>query len=197
VGIVVEMLGKRRGRMVNMTNGVDGTITMTYHVPTRGLLGFRYQFLSATRGLGTMNTLFYQYGTLAGSISSRARGSLVAWETGVASTFGLKNAEERGILFIGPGTEVYQGMVVGEHQRPGDLDINVCKTKHLTNMRSVIRDIDVRLATQRDMSLDECIEYLSDDELLEVTPGGLRIRKRILDKHARGRMSKRAKAIQN
>ncbi len=197
VGIVVEMLGKRRGEMVDMVNGSDGNIYMTYHVPTRGLLGFRYQFLSATRGLGTMNTIFLQYGPQAGSLSSRARGSLVAWEAGVASTFGLKNAEERGFLFIGPGVEVYQGMVVGEHQRPGDLDINVCKTKHLTNMRSVIRDIEVRLTTPRDMSLDECIEYLSDDELLEVTPENLRIRKRVLDKQERGRTSKRAKVAQS
>jgi len=193
VGTVVEMLGKRRGKMINTTNGSDGSILMTYLVPARGLLGFRYQFLTATRGMGIMNTLFYQYGPMAGPISSRGRGSLVAWETGIATTFGLKNAEERGSLFIGPGTEVYQGMVVGEHQRPGDLDVNVCKTKHLTNMRSVIRDIDVRLTTPRAMSLDECIEYLGDEELLEVTPESLRIRKRILDKHARVRQFKRAK----
>ncbi len=193
VGTVVEMLGKRRGKMINTTNGSDGSVLMTYLVPARGLLGFRYQFLTATRGMGIMNTLFYQYGPMAGPINSRGRGSLVAWETGIATTFGLKNAEERGVLFIGPGTEVYQGMVVGEHQRPGDLDVNVCKTKHLTNMRSVIRDIDVRLTTPRAMSLDECIEYLGDEELLEVTPESLRIRKRILDKHARVRQFKRTK----
>jgi GTP-binding protein len=193
VGTVVEMLGKRRGQMINTTNGSDGSILMTYHVPSRGLLGFRYQFLTATRGMGIMNTLFYQYGPLAGPMNSRSRGSLVAWETGIATTFGLKNAEERGSLFIGPGTEVYQGMVVGEHQRPGDLDVNVCKTKHLTNMRSVIRDIEVRLTTPWVMSLDECIEYLGDEDLLEVTPESLRIRKRILDKHQRVRQNKRVK----
>jgi GTP-binding protein len=193
VGAVVEMLGKRRGKMVDTKNGSDGSILMTYHVPSRGLLGFRYQFLTVTRGMGIMNALFYQYGPLAGPIHSRSRGSLVAWETGAATTFGLKNAEERGTLFIGPGTDVYQGMVVGEHQRPGDLDVNVCKTKHLTNMRNVIRDIEVRLTTPRAMSLDECIEYLGDEELLEVTPESLRIRKRILDKHARARQNKRAK----
>ncbi len=193
VGTVVEMLGKRRGEMIDMINASDGSVLVTYHVPTRGLLGFRHQFLTATRGLGIVNTLFYQYGPVAGAIGSRSRGSLVAWEAGTASTFGLKNAEERGMLFIGPGTEVYQGMVVGEHQRPGDLDVNVCKTKHLTNMRSVIRDIEVRLTTPRDMSLDECIEYLDDDELLEATPDSLRIRKRILDKQERGRQTKRVK----
>jgi GTP-binding protein len=193
VGVVVEMLGKRRGKMLDTKNASDGSVLMTYHVPSRGLLGFRYQFLTATRGTGVMNTLFYQYGPFAGMIGSRSRGSLVAWETGSATTFGLKNAEERGTLFIGPGKEVYQGMVVGEHQRPGDLDVNVCKTKHLTNMRNVIRDIDVRLTTPRELSLDACIEYLNDDELLEVTPESLRIRKRFLDKHERARHARRAK----
>jgi GTP-binding protein len=192
VGAVVEMLGQRRGEMINMTDVADGSVLMTYHVPTRSLLGFRGQFLSTTRGLGTMNTLFHKYGPLAGHISSRPRGSLLAWEAGVATTFGLKNAEVRGSLFIGPGVEVYEGMVIGEHQRPGDLDVNVCKTKHLTNMRQSVRDIDVRLTTPREMSLDRCIEYLADDELLEVTPEGLRIRKRILDKHERRRQTKHA-----
>jgi GTP-binding protein len=193
MGVVMEMVGARRGEMVDMVNSADGSVLLTYYIPTRGLLGFRHQFLTATYGLGTMNTLFYRYGRLAGTINPRSRGSLVAWEAGVASTFGLKNAEERGNLFVGPGTEVYEGMVIGEHQRAGDLDVNVCKTKHLTNMRSVIRDIEVRLTTPRDMSLDECIEYLNEDELLEVTPAGLRIRKRILDKHERGRQAKRVR----
>jgi GTP-binding protein len=191
VGVVVEMLGKRRGEMINMLDSADGSVSLSYIIPTRGLLGFRHQFLSATRGMGIMNTIFNKYDTVAGQISSRSRGSLVSWEAGVSSTFGLKNAEDRGFLFIGPGADVYEGMVIGEHQRPGDLDVNVCKTKHLTNMRSVIRDIEVRLTTPRDMSLDECIEYLNDDELLEVTPTNLRIRKQILDKHERGRLSKR------
>ena len=118
---------------------------------------------------------------------------MVAWEAGVTSTFGLKNAEERGSLFLGRGVEVYEGMVVGEHQRPGDLDINVCKTKHLTNMRESIRDIEIRLVTPEEMSLDRCIEYLSDDELLEVTPENLRMRKRILDKRERSRHAKHAR----
>jgi GTP-binding protein len=140
-----------------------------------------------------MNTLFHGYKPMVGVISSRSRGSLVAWEPGTATTFGLKNAEERGSLFISPGTEVYTGMVVGENQRPIDLDVNVCKTKHLTNMRNSIREIDVRLTTPRDMSLDECIEYLADDELLEVTPENLRIRKRNLDPKSRSREAKRVK----
>ncbi len=193
VGGVVEMLGKRRGEMQTMVETSQGTVHLEYILPTRGLLGFRYQFLTATRGMGVMNTLFHGYGPLVGQIRARAKGSLVAWEQGTATTFGIKNAEERGQLFIAPGTSVYQGMVVGEHQRPGDLDINVCKTKHLTNMRQSFREIDERLTPARQMSLDECIEYLTEDELLEVTPENLRIRKRTLDRHARGRLSKRAK----
>jgi len=187
VGAVVEMLGKRRGEMISMTDAPAGNVLITYRIPTRGLLGFHYQFLSATRGLGTMNTLFYEYGPMAGPMSPRSRGSLVAWEPGVTSTFGLKNAEERGSLFLGPGVEVYAGMVVGEHQRPGDLDVNVCKTKHLTNMRQSNQDIEIRLTTPVEMGLDRSIEYLADDELLEVTPASLRIRKRVLDREERRR----------
>ncbi|MGD2027937.1 MAG: translational GTPase TypA, partial [Anaerolineales bacterium] len=194
VGAVVEMLGKRRGEMVNMLDSASGSVLLTFIVPTRGMLGFRYQFLTATRGLGVMNTLFHGYMPASGAISSRNKGSLVAWEAGITTTFGLKNAEERGTLFVAPGIEVYAGMVVGEHQRPGDLEVNVCKAKHLTNMRNSIRDIEVRLTPPREMSLDECIEYLADDELLEVTPQSLRIRKRTLDHNIRNREIKRAKA---
>ena len=193
VGAVVEMLGKRRGEMATMTDTKNGTVHLTYIVPTRGLLGFRYQFLTATRGMGIMHSLFHGYMPMAGPIQSRSRGSLVAWEAGTATMFGLKNAEERGLLFISPTTEVYEGMVIGEHQRPGDLDVNVAKTKHLTNIRQSNREIDERLTSPRNMSLDECIEYLSDDELLEVTPNSLRMRKRILDRHERGRQNKRAR----
>ena len=145
--------------------------------------------------MGIMHAIFHGYYPLAGPVNTRSRGSLVAWENGTTNTFGLKNAEERGLLFVGPGREIYQGMVVGEHQRPGDLDVNVCKKKQLTNMRNAVRDIEVRLTTPRDMSLDECIEYLADDELLEVTPTNLRIRKRILDKHQRARASRHTKEV--
>jgi GTP-binding protein len=193
VGAVVEMLGKRRGELQTMLNTPNGAVRLTYLVPTRGLLGFRYQFLTATRGTGIAHTIFHGYAPLAGPTEARARGSLVAWEDGVTNPFGLKNAEERGLLFIGPGTEVYEGMIVGEHQRPGDLDVNVGKTKHLTNMRTAFRDIDERLTPPRIMSLDESIEYLADDELLEVTPKSLRLRKRILDKNQRAREAKRVK----
>jgi len=194
VGAVVEMLGKRRGEMTNLENTASGSTRLTYRVPTRGLLGFRYHFLTATRGLGLINTIFHGYAPHAGPIQMRGKGSLVAWEPGDATTFGIKNAEERGLLFINPGDAIYEGMVVGEHQRPGDLDVNVCKKKHLTNMRNAIRDIEVRLTPPRDMSLDECIEYLADDELLEVTPKSLRIRKRTLNRHLRAKENKQAKA---
>jgi GTP-binding protein len=195
VGAVVEMLGKRRGEMLDMQDSGSGSVRVTYRVPTRGLLGFRYQFLTATRGMGVMNTLYLGYDPFAGSIISRSRGSLVAWEDGTTTGYSLKSTEERGMLFVGPGVNVYQGMVVGEHQRPGDLDINVCKAKHLTNMRTSNKTIDEDLTPPINMSLDECIEYLSEDELLEVTPESLRIRKRILDRHERGRQSKQMKQL--
>lgn len=195
VGTVVEMLGQRRGRMMNMLNNPDTTVHLTYIIPTRGLLGFRYQFLTATRGMGVMNTLFHEYGPLAGVISSRTTNSIVAWEDGVSTNYGLKNAEERGTLFIGPGVDVYEGMVVGETPRGLDVVVNVCKKKHLTNMRSSNKDIEVRLTTPRDMSLDVSIEYLAEDELLEVTPLNLRIRKRILDTEERGKQTKRDKEL--
>jgi len=193
VGAVVEMLGVRRGQMLDMQDTSDGNVHLVYIVPTRGLLGFRYMFLTATRGLGVMNTLFHGYDEMAGSMVTRSTGSLVAWDPGVTSTYGLKNAEERGTLFYGAGVDVYQGMVVGEYTRPGDLALNVCKKKHLTNMRSSNKDIEIRLVTPRQMSLDEAIEYLGDDELLEVTPSAFRIRKRILETDERGKHSKRTK----
>ncbi|MCD6577037.1 MAG: translational GTPase TypA [Anaerolineaceae bacterium] len=192
-GVVVEMLGTRRGRMIDMRELSDNSMRIVYIVPTRGMLGFRYHFLTATRGLGMMNTLFYGYEEMAGEISSRSNGSLVAWKRGTTNTYGLKNAEERGVLFYGSGVEVYEGMVVGEYSRPGDLTLNVCKKKQMTNMRQSIRDIDVRLTTPRKMSLDEALEYLADDELLEVTPVAYRIRKRILDSEERGKRVKKAK----
>lgn len=191
VGTVVEMLGARRGKMLDMINNPDNTVKLTYIVPTRGLLGFRYQFLTATRGMGIMNTIFHGYGPLAGPISSRATSSVVAWEAGITTNFGLKNAEERATLFVGPGVEVYEGMVVGETQRPSDLPVNVCKKKHLTNMRSSNKDIEVRLTPPRTLNLDEAIEFLAEDELLEVTPLTFRIRKRILDTEERVKQQKR------
>jgi GTP-binding protein len=193
VGVVVEMLGSRRGQMRNMADTGDGSVILVYLAPTRGLLGFRHLFLTATRGMGVVHSLFYGYMPYAGEIPSRTSGSLIASDAGQTTSFGLKNAEERGTLFVGPGVTVYEGMVIGENQRPVDLAVNVVKQKHLTNMRQSTRDIEVRLKGIREMSLDEAIEYLSDDELLEVTPLSLRIRKAILDSHARGKERKRVK----
>jgi GTP-binding protein len=195
VGVVVEMLGSRRGKMLDMSNNPDTSVHLTYMVPTRGLLGFRYQFLTATRGMGVMHSLLFGYQPLAGPISSRNSNSIVAWENGVSTNYGLKNAEERGILFIGPGVEVYEGMVVGETARGIDVPINVCKKKHLTNMRSSNKDIEVRLTPPRVLSLDEAIEYLAEDELLEVTPLNYRIRKKILNTEERVKATKRDKEV--
>jgi len=193
LGLVVEMLGARRGHMLDMQDSPDGNVRLVYLVPTRGLLGFRYQFLTATRGTGVMHTIFHDYLPMTGPMSRRSSGSLVSWEMGVTTTYGLKNAEERGVLFVEPGVEVYEGMVIGEHAKPDDLAINVCKQKHLTNVRAARADATVRLTSPRQMSLDEAIEYLAEDELLEATPLSYRIRKRILDTEERGKQSKRDK----
>lgn len=191
IGIVMESLNHRQGMLQNMVESSTGTVLLTFLAPTRGILGFRHQFLTMTRGTGVLATSFNKYAPRAGSVEVRSHGSLVAFETGVATTFGLKNAESRGVLFIEPGTEVYGGMIVGENKRPDDIEINVCKTKHLTNMRNNIREIDQRLVTPREMSLDQYIEYLANDELLEVTPKNLRIRKRILNHGDRIRLHKK------
>ncbi len=192
MGTVIEMLGKRRGLMTNMTQG-SGSVYLTYLVPTRGLLGFRYHFLTATRGTGQMHTLFHDYLPLAGAMEQRDYGSLVAADAGTATAFAIRNAEDRGFLFIEPGTEVYEGMVIGQHQRPGDLVINIAKKKQLTNVRAARAEILESLTPARRMSLDESIEYLSDDELLEVTPENIRLRKRLLSGDARGKVQKKAK----
>jgi GTP-binding protein len=183
VGAVVEMLGSRRGQMLNLQENEEGNVNLTFLVPTRGLLGFRHQFLTATRGEGVMNAQLHGYLPLVGEIKGRSSGSLVSWEMGVTTTYGIKNAEERGIMF-------YDGMVIGEHQRPGDLALNICKKKHLTNMRAARGDMEIRLIPPRRMSLDEAIEFLADDELLEVTPLNFRIRKRILSSEKRGKADK-------
>jgi GTP-binding protein len=186
---VVEALGQRRGQMLDMRYRDDGTVHYVYKVPTRGLLGFRQQFLTMTRGQGIINSLFAGYGPLAGPISTRQNGSLVAWENGVTTTFGLFGSQERGQLFIGPGVDVYEGQIVGQHIREKDLEVNVCKKKHLTNMRNSTGEETMRLETPRNLSLDDAIEYLADDELLEVTPKAFRLRKRILTHQDRAKQT--------
>lgn len=193
VGSVVEMLGARRGQMTAMHDTGQNTTRLVYVAPTRGLLGFRYQFLTSTRGAGVMHTIFHGYDEMSGPIASRTSGSIVAMEAGDTTAYALKSAEERGMLFVGPGVAVYEGMVVGETNRSQDIPINVCRKKHLTNVRAARGDMEIRLTPPRQMSLDESIEYLADDELLEVTPESYRIRKRILDTEERGKQTKKAK----
>jgi len=189
LGPVVELAGRRRGVLIDMKYRDDGSAHCMYRIPTRGLLGFRQAFLTGTRGEGIMNTLFADYGPYAGPIETRTYGSLIAFEAGTTTTFGLNAAQDRGTLFIGPGIEVYEGMVVGEHIRDRDLEVNVIRKKHLTNIRSSTSDIAVRLDGVRDLSLDDAVEFLADDELLEVTPLAYRIRKRLLSKHDRDRVA--------
>ncbi|HEY5982338.1 MAG TPA: translational GTPase TypA [Anaerolineales bacterium] len=193
VGVVVEMLGARRGQMMDMQDAGQGMTRITYIAPTRGLLGFRYQFLTSTRGAGVMHTVFHGYDEMAGPMATRSTGSIVAMEAGDTTAYALKSAEERGTLFCGPGLAVYEGMVVGEASRGRDIPINVCRKKHLTNVRASRGDMEIRLTPPRQMSLDEAIEYLADDELLEVTPASYRIRKRILNTDERGKQTKKAK----
>jgi GTP-binding protein len=199
LGAVVELVGQRRGILQDMKYRDDGTVHCVYKVPTRGLLGFRQAFLTNTRGQGVMNTLFAGYGPHAGPIATREFGSLIAFEAGETSTFGLAGSQDRGTLFIGPGIEVYEGMIVGQHIRERDLEINVCKRKQLTNMRSSNSDIAVKLDGIRTLSLDDAIEFLADDELLEVTPKSFRLRKRVLAKQERdrafGQMKKQTAAV--
>ena len=194
-GVVMEMLGQRRGALIDMKYRDDGTAHYVYKVPTRGLLGFRQAFLTNTRGQGIVNTLYAGYGPLAGPLTTREAGSLVAWETGVTTSFGLNNAQERGQLFLGPGVEVYEGQIVGQHIRDKDLEVNVCKKKHLTNMRNSTAEEGIRLEPPRILSLDDAIEFLAEDELLEVTPRAFRLRKRLLSKHDRDRLLAQGKRV--
>jgi GTP-binding protein len=158
------------------------------------MLGFRHHFLTATRGRGISNALFHGYEPFAGPIASRATGSLVAWEDGVTKNYALRSAESRGTLLLGPGVEVYEGMVVGERPCAGDLSVNVCKAKKLTNFRQSVKESFERLSPHRAMSLDEAVEFLADDELVEVTPVAFRIRKKVLDTHERAKLEKARKA---
>ncbi|SFR05188.1 GTP-binding protein [Desulfoscipio geothermicus DSM 3669] len=178
VGIVMERLGPRKSELINMTHKGDGQVRLEFHVPTRGLFGFRSEFMTDTKGMGIMHHSFHHYAPYQGEIHTRTRGSLVAFETGTTTSYSLENAQERGELFVGPGVPVYKGMVVGENSRPGDLPINVCKRKQLSNVRSSTSDISVKLTPYRPMSLEQCLEFIANDELVEVTPKSIRMRKK-------------------
>lgn len=187
VGSVMELLGPRRPTMVAMGQAGPGQTRLEFIISARGLLGFRSSFINQTRGYGIMNHLFEGYAPYGGSLEEAPRGALVAVETGVATSYALDNAQERGVLFIGPTTPVYAGMVVGENSRPADLELNVCKKKHVTNMRNANAEEGIRLTTPRTLTLDAALEYVKSDELVEITPKVVRLRKSALDANQRKR----------
>lgn len=187
MGVVMEKLGARKAEMVNMHSAAEGYMRLEFKIPARGLIGYRSEFLTDTKGNGIMNHVFYGYEPYKGDIASRQRGSLVAWEDGEAVTYGLYNAQERGTLFITPGTKVYEGMIVGENARNEDIVVNVCKKKHVTNMRAAGSDEALRLTPPRILSLEQALEFISDDELVEITPKNIRLRKKILDTEQRAK----------
>ena len=192
MGPVMEKLGSRKGELVQMAPAGD-RMRLEYNVPSRGLFGYRNEFLTDTRGEGIMSTVFAGYVPYKGDILTRTTGSLVAFESGEAVTYGLFNAQDRGALFITPGTKVYEGMVVGVSPKNEDINVNVCKKKHVTNMRAAGSDEAMRLTPPKQMSLEACIEFIADDELIEVTPKSLRIRKTILSNQLRGKAKGAAK----
>ena len=191
VGTVIEKLGRRKAEMTNMEPAEDGHTKIEFKIPSRGLIGYRTEFLTDTKGEGTMNHIFNGYEPYKGEIQARVRGTIVAFEAGKSVTYGLYNAQDKGELFIGPGVDVYEGMIVGLNSRGEDLSINVCKEKHLTNTRASGSDEALRLVPPIQMSLEQAIEFIQDDELVEVTPKSIRLRKKILDTKERERAARR------
>ncbi len=191
-GAVFQSMGERKGELLHMS-AVGSRTRLEFIIPARGLFGYKSEFLTATKGEGVFSSVFFEYQPYRGEFSRRSTGSLVAFETGEAVTYGLFNAQGRGTLFIDPGTAVYEGMVVGESPKGEDINVNVCKTKHLTNTRSSSSDDALRLIPPKHMSLEECLEFIADDELLEITPKNIRIRKRILDSELRAKANAKAK----
>ena len=193
IGTVIEKLGRRKAEMLNMEPAEIGHTKIEFKIPARGLIGYRTEFLTDTKGSGTMNSVFDSYEPYKGDVQSRTRGVLVAFEPGISVTYGLYNAQERGDLFIGAGVEVYEGMIVGLNARNEDISINVCKEKHLTNTRASGSDDALRLVPPIQMSLEKAIEFIEEDELVEITPKNIRLRKKILDTKTRERLAARAK----
>ena len=183
--VVIEKLGLRKGEMVNMVQGTDGYTRLEFKVPSRGLIGFRNEFLTETRGTGILNHSFFEYEPFKGEVTGRRRGVLIAMESGTSLGYSLNNLQPRGILFIGPGVEVYEGMIVGEHSRENDLVVNVCKGKKLTNMRAAGSDDAVKLAPPKEFTLELALEYIENDELVEITPNFIRLRKKYLNANER------------
>nr|WP_010252270.1 translational GTPase TypA [Acetivibrio cellulolyticus] len=187
MGVVMEKLGTRKAEMANMHSSQQGYMRLEFKIPARGLIGYRSEFLTDTKGNGIMNHVFHGFEPFRGEISGRQRGSMIAWEDGEAVTYGLYNAQERGSLFITPGTNVYEGMIVGENARSEDIVVNVCKKKHVTNMRASGSDEALRLTPPIVMSLEQALEFIADDELVEITPENIRLRKRILNSEQRAK----------
>ena len=192
-GTVIDKLSQRKGELQGMSPLNAGTTRLEFLIPARGLIGYRGEFMTDTKGNGVLNTEFYGYGDYKGDIAYRKQGSLIAYESGETVTYGLFNAQERGTLFVGPGEKVYGGMVVGQNGKTDDIEVNVCKKKQLTNTRASGSDDALRLSPKKELSLEEAIEFIDTDELLEVTPENLRIRKKILDGTARYRASRNNK----
>lgn len=191
-GAVMESLGSRKGEMVDMVNQGNGQVRLEFKIPSRGLIGYSTEFLTQTRGYGIINHTFDSYQPVVkGKVGGRRQGVLVSLENGKASTYGIMNLEDRGIIFVDPGTEVYAGMIVGEHNRDNDLTVNITKEKHLTNVRSANKDQTSTIRKTRQLTLEEAIEYLNDDEYCEVTPESIRLRKKILNKNEREKASKK------
>ncbi len=193
LGAVIEKLGPRKAEMLEMRNPGQGLVRLLYRIPARGLFGYRSEFLTDTRGTGIMHHRFLDYGSWAGPLAGRKRGTLVSMERGVAVAFGLFNLQERSTLFIEPGTEVYEGMIIGENARPGDMDVNPTKEKKLTNMRTTASDENIQLEPPRGLTLESALEYIEGDELIEVTPSSIRLRKRFLSANDRKKLSREAK----
>jgi len=193
LGVVIEKLGPRRAAMLEMKNPGQGMVRLLYRIPARGLFGYRSEFLTDTRGTGIMHHRFLEYGPWAGPLAGRLRGTLVSMEAGVIVAFALANLSERATLFVSPGEPVYEGMLVGENSRPGDMDVNPTKEKKLTNMRSKASDENIQLEPPRELTLEGALEYIEEDELIEVTPQSIRLRKRFLSANDRKKLSREAK----
>lgn len=193
-GAVMDSVINRKGEMIDMVPTTQNYSRLEFLIPSRGLIGYRNELLTATKGTGIVNSILEGYEPYKGDMSTRTRGTLIAWENGETVTYGLYNAQERGTLFVGPNVKVYEGMIVGENARLEDVTVNVCKKKHITNTRASGSDEALRLVPPREMSLEECMEFISDDELLEVTPKSLRMRKRILNTDLRAKAAYRKKA---
>jgi GTP-binding protein len=193
LGIVIEEMGSRRAAMLEMKNPGQGMVRLLYRIPARGLFGYRSEFLTDTRGTGIMHHRFLEYGPWAGPLAGRIRGTLVSMEAGVIVAFALANLSERATLFVAPGDAVYEGMLVGENSRPGDMDVNPTREKKLTNMRSKSSDENIQLEPPRELTLEGALEYIEEDELIEVTPQSIRLRKRFLNANDRKKLSREAK----